>query len=358
MVLEQILFCPHQLCIGAPDTGRDSGERMATVAVSILSAVVVCVVFYLWPPLIILAQGEAVVIERLGKRHRVLTRKGPHVVWPLIERRHYVKWSYLEEVDVHDDEEVGDGNEVNDGVPAYRKAHFKDCRIPTREQCYEMPMAEYVTKDQSRLQLRVTVQYKISDVEKAVYETANLYEEMQSELEQLLETLFSGVESSQVELEWLRQRLLGLFKPHKKFVDWGLAIRGVRIKKIVWPDDAVNGVRAVLESKKVALATRSRREVEVENDILVERRERDLELERLAHQSKVQDLKQELERKHAAHTNALDRERYRVAAESGLPPEYHTAELYAAAWRRISSSPTSVLFPSNQFHALEPHVHK
>ncbi len=105
----------------------------------------------------IVQQAEVVVVERLGRYHRLL-HSGVNILWPFFDRPRKIQWRYSLT-------DIG-GNHI------VRKVEVE--RIDLRETVYEFPKQNVITKDNVTIIIDVLLYFQVSDPVKAVYEIANL----------------------------------------------------------------------------------------------------------------------------------------------------------------------------------------
>src|SRR5688500_16140347 len=105
----------------------------------------------------VVQQAEVMVVERLGRFHRVLS-SGVNVIWPIIERPRRISWRYMS-TDV-DGRNFAMARELT--------------RIDVRETVYDFPRQNVITKDNVNIIINALVYLQITDPKKAVYEVANL----------------------------------------------------------------------------------------------------------------------------------------------------------------------------------------
>jgi regulator of protease activity HflC (stomatin/prohibitin superfamily) len=161
-----------------------------------LFSIAAAVVHYLFRPIVLVAQGEAVVVERLGVFSREL-RTGWHFIWPLLERARPVEWRYSVE------------ERTAIGAPSVRTDYFRNWRIPVSECVHVVPPSSFSLSDGRTLCTGVTLDYEIVDVRRAVYVQdlfLRLEGKLRSELQSAARSLDEKMDAPALE-QALRSRL-------------------------------------------------------------------------------------------------------------------------------------------------------
>lgn len=129
---------------------------MEPILVVTIFAVIFVIVFVV-KGLKVIQQAETMVIERLGKYNKTL-ESGINIIFPVIDKPRPIIWRY-KAVDVSGAEIVS----------------FKTSeRIDLREQVYDFPKQNVITKDNVTIEIDAMIYFQITDPVSAVYEIANL----------------------------------------------------------------------------------------------------------------------------------------------------------------------------------------
>ena len=115
------------------------------------------VVFIVAKGLRIVQQSEAMVIERLGKFHKMLT-PGINIIIPIVDKPREIIFRFSRE--------LPDGNKF---VQFTKKE-----RIDLRETVYDFPKQNVITKDNVGTEINALLYYQVTDPVKAIYEIENL----------------------------------------------------------------------------------------------------------------------------------------------------------------------------------------
>jgi len=123
----------------------------------ILLLIALFVVFIVAKGLRIVQQSESMVIERLGKFHKMLL-PGINIIIPLVDKPREIIFRLSRE--------LPDGN---------RYVQFtKKERIDLRETVYDFPKQNVITKDNVGTEINALLYYQVTDPVKAIYEIENL----------------------------------------------------------------------------------------------------------------------------------------------------------------------------------------
>jgi regulator of protease activity HflC (stomatin/prohibitin superfamily) len=105
----------------------------------------------------IVPQAQTMVVERLGKYHRTL-ESGVTVIWPFIDKPRTIPWR----------------TSVT-GQKGEKIVRLVDTKwIDLREQVYDYPKQNVITKDNVNVEIDALLYFQITDPMKSVYEIANL----------------------------------------------------------------------------------------------------------------------------------------------------------------------------------------
>jgi regulator of protease activity HflC (stomatin/prohibitin superfamily) len=113
--------------------------------------------FLLFKSVKIIGQAEVMVVERLGRFHRV-ARSGLNILIPLIERPKTLDVRYFES-----------------DVTGFKKVtSTSTVRIDLREQVLNFPSQPVITKDNVTIDIDAVLYYRVADPQKATYAVQNL----------------------------------------------------------------------------------------------------------------------------------------------------------------------------------------
>jgi len=199
------------------------------------------VVIFLLKAVYLVHQSEVVVIERLGKFHRILT-PGLHFVAPFLDAPYSCLWTFVRQ------------NEYG----KYSRYIRLIRRIDLREAVYDFPKQNVITKDNVTMEINALLYYQITDPRAAVYEVANLPEAIEKITQTTLRNVIGSMDldESLISRDAINDRLqLILDEATDK---WGVKINRVELQEVNPPQD----IRIAME--KQMRAERDRRAVMIE----------------------------------------------------------------------------------------------
>jgi len=177
-------------------------------------------------------QAETIIIERMGKFHRILDA-GLHFVIPFIETPRSVTWSFVEE----------DGKRYVRFIRTFN-------RIDLRESVYDFPKQNVITKDNVTMEINALLYYQITDVKSAIYEINNLPQA----IEQLTQTTLRDVIGSLNLDESLTSRSM-INEKLRLILDeatdkWGVKVNRVELKEINPPADIKQAMEKEMRAER------------------------------------------------------------------------------------------------------------
>ncbi len=122
----------------------------------VVLALVLVVVVLAVKGLKIVRQAEVMIVERLGKYHRML-QPGINIIWPFVDRARKISWR----------------SKVQTGRGAMVRTWETD-RVDLREQVFDFPEQQVITRDNVVIEVNGLLYYQVTDPKRAVYEVANL----------------------------------------------------------------------------------------------------------------------------------------------------------------------------------------
>ena len=204
--------------------------------VIILILLIVLVVFIVVKGFVIISQGETMVIERLGKYSRTLG-SGVNILIPFIEKPRDILWRTSAMIQGE-----------NKITPTKRVS-----KIDLREQVYDYPKQNVITKDNVNIEIDALLYFQITDPSRAVYEVADL----PNAIEKLTQTTLRNV-IGELELDESLSSRDTINGKLTKILDeatdkWGVKVNRVELKDITPPKE----IRETME--KQMRAERDRR---------------------------------------------------------------------------------------------------
>jgi len=183
--------------------------------------------------LIVVPQSETRVIERLGKFHSVLPA-GLNIIWPIIDKPKQITSRSVE-------------NDIR-GRAIIRISETS--RIDLREQVYDFPKQNVITKDNVTTEINALLYFQIVDPVKSVYEIDNL----PNAIEKLTQTTLRNV-IGELELdETLTSRDTINAKLRNVLDDatnkWGVKVNRVELQDITPPESVRQAMEKQMQAER------------------------------------------------------------------------------------------------------------
>ena len=195
----------------------------------VLIVIVLCVLVLAKKALVIIPQSETKIIERLGRYHAT-RNPGINLIIPFIDR-------------------------AKDIVILSRGRYMYSTTIDLREQVYDFPKQNVITKDNVQTEINALLYFQIVDPFKAVYEISNL----PNALEKLTQTTLRNI-IGELELdETLTSRdtinkKLGLVLDEATD-KWGVKVNRVELQDITPPESVLTAMEKQMQAERNKRAT-------------------------------------------------------------------------------------------------------
>ncbi len=201
--------------------------------------------------LLVVPQSETRVIERLGKFHKVLPA-GLNIIWPIIDRPKVITTRKV--VEGYQGRQVVRMNET--------------AKIDLREQVYDFPKQNVITKDNVTTEINALLYFQIVDPVKSVYEIDNL----PNAIEKLTQTTLRNV-IGELELdETLTSRDTINAKLRTVLDDatnkWGVKVNRVELQDITPPETVRQAMEKQMQAERNRRAEILKAEGEKQSAIL------------------------------------------------------------------------------------------
>ena len=208
----------------------------------VLIVIVVCILVFAKMALVIIPQSETRIIERLGRYHATL-KPGVNIIIPFIDR-------------------------AKDIVAMVRGRYVYTNNIDLREQVYDFPKQNVITKDNVQTEINALLYFQIVDPFKAVYEINNL----PNAIEKLTQTTLRNI-IGELELdETLTSRDTINTKLRVVLDDatnkWGIKVNRVELQDITPPESVLNAMEKQMQAERNKRATIRTSEGKKASDIL------------------------------------------------------------------------------------------
>lgn len=183
-------------------------------------AVVVFVIFFALKGFKIVPQAQTMVVERLGKYHRTL-ESGINIIWPIFDKPRSIHWRLFP---VDTDRE--------------KRMIIKETKwIDLREQVYDFPRQNVITKDNVNVEIDALLYFQITDPMKSVYEIANLPNAIEKITQTTLRNVLGELEldESLTSRDTINHKLRAILDEATD--KWGVKVSRVELQDINPPKD-------------------------------------------------------------------------------------------------------------------------
>jgi regulator of protease activity HflC (stomatin/prohibitin superfamily) len=181
----------------------------------------------------IIGQAEVMVIERLGRFHR-LARSGFNVLIPFIERPKSIDVRYFEA----------------DVTGVKRIAAGSTTRIDLREQVLNFPSQPVITKDNVTIDIDAVLYYRVADPQKATYAVQNLPYALETLTRTTLRNIVGEMELDQTlaSRDQINKRMREVIE--EAAVSWGVDVTRVELQAIEPPRDIQQSMELQMRAER------------------------------------------------------------------------------------------------------------
>lgn len=181
----------------------------------------------------IVGQAEVLVVERLGRFHRV-ARSGLNVLIPFVERPRSIDVRYAES-------DVG-------GIK--RIAARTTTRIDLREQVLNFPSQPVITKDNVTIDIDAVLYYRIAEPQKATYAVQNLPYALETLTRTTLRNIVGEMELDQTlaSRDQINTRMREVIE--EAAVSWGVDVTRVELQSIEPPRDIQQAMELQMRAER------------------------------------------------------------------------------------------------------------
>ena len=203
-------------------------DTLVLLAIIVLIAVILVIAGVKVVP-----QSETRVIERLGRFHSVLP-PGLNIIWPFIDKP---KMIYTRRVD-------------NLGGRRTIASIVSTSSIDLREQVYDFPSQQVITKDNVTTEINALLYFQIVDPKKSVYEIDNL----PNAIEKLTQTSLRNV-IGELELDETRTSRDTINSKLQSILDeatnkWGVKVNRVELQDITPPESVREAMEKQMQAER------------------------------------------------------------------------------------------------------------
>lgn len=181
----------------------------------------------------IIGQAEVIVVERLGRFHRV-ARSGLNIFIPFIERPKSLDVRYLES-------DVGGLRKIT---------HSSTTRIDLREQVLNFPSQPVITKDNVTIDIDAVVYYRVADPQKATYAVQNLPYALETLTRTTLRNIVGEMEldSTLGSRDEINRRMREVIE--EASIGWGVDVTRVELQAIEPPKDIQQSMELQMRAER------------------------------------------------------------------------------------------------------------
>ena len=280
----------------------------------VLIVCVVCILVFAKMALVIIPQSETKIVERLGRYYATL-RPGINIIIPFVDR-------------------------AKDIVVMRGGRYLYSNSIDLREQVYDFPKQNVITKDNVQTEINALLYFQIVDLFKAVYEINNL----PNAIEKLTQTTLRNI-IGELELdETLTSRDTINTKLRSVLDDatntWGIKVNRVELQDITPPESVLSAMEKQMQAERNKRATILTSEGKKASDILQSEGEKMATINRAEAQKQQAILKAEGEaqariRKAEAEAIAI-RKITEAVGDSSNPANYLLAQKYIQMLQQLA----------------------
>src|SRR5438270_10883306 len=181
----------------------------------------------------VVGQAEVMVIERLGRFHR-LARSGFNVLIPFLELPRTIDVRYFES-------DVGGIKRITSGHTA---------RIDLREQVLNFPSQPVITKDNVTIDIDAVVYYRVANPQKATYSVQNLPYALETLTRTTLRNIVGEMELDQTlgSRDMINRRMREVIEDAS--IGWGVDVTRVELQAIEPPRDIQHSMELVMRAER------------------------------------------------------------------------------------------------------------
>jgi len=181
----------------------------------------------------IIGQAEVIVVERLGRFHRV-ARSGLNFLVPFVERPRHLDVRYI-------DTDVSGLRRITAGSTP---------RIDLREQVLNFPSQPVITKDNVTIDIDAVLYYRVADPQKATYAVQNLPYALETLTRTTLRNIVGEMEldSTLASRELINKRMREVIE--EASIGWGVDVTRVELQAIEPPTDIQQAMELQMRAER------------------------------------------------------------------------------------------------------------
>lgn len=195
----------------------------------VLIGCVVCILLFAKMALVIIPQSETKIIERLGKYYATL-QPGINLIIPFIDRAKEI-------------------------VVLQRGRYSYTTSIDLREQVYDFPKQNVITKDNVQTEINALLYFQIVDPFKAVYEINNLPNAIEKLTQTTLRNIIGELELDQTltSRDTINTKLRSVLDDATN--KWGIKVNRVELQDITPPASVLSAMEKQMQAERNKRAT-------------------------------------------------------------------------------------------------------
>ncbi len=281
-----------------------------TATIIILLVIVLLVILFLRRSIVIIPQSETRVIERLGKYYSTLS-PGINIIIPFIDKTKSV-------------------------VTSLRGRYVYSDRIDLREQVFDFPKQNVITKDNIQMQINALLYFQIVDPFKSVYEINNLPNAIEKLTQTTLRNIIGELELDQTltSRDTINSKLRVVLDDATN--KWGIKVNRVELQDITPPESVLAAMEKQMQAERNKRATILTSEGEKQAVILQSEAEKTSAINVAEAKKQAAILQAEAEKQSAI-----------LRAEGEATARVRKAEAEAAAIEKVAEAVGSKTNPAN-----------
>ena len=280
----------------------------------ILAFLVIAVLLFAKMAIVITPQSETMIVERLGKYFATL-KPGVNIIIPFIDRTKEI-------------------------VTMSHGRYIYTNKIDLREQVYDFPKQNVITKDNVQTEINALLYFQIVDPFKAVYEINNLPNAIEKLTQTTLRNIIGELEldESLTSRDTINTKLRVVLDDATN--KWGIKVNRVELQDITPPDSVLSAMEKQMQAERNKRATILTSEGKKASEILQSEGEKTATINRAEAEKEQAILKAEGEaqariRKAEAEAIAIQKITEAIG-DSSNPANYLLAQKYIAMMQQVA----------------------
>lgn len=200
---------------------------------STFTLLTILAIVFLIKGIVIVKQAEVIIIERLGKFHKVL-ESGFNFIIPFLDNPRNITWKTTQK-----------------GVDGKTYYVIKDIsRIDLRETVYDFPRQNVITKDNVTISINALLYFQIVDPKSAVYEIQNLPDAIEKLTQTTLRNLVGQIDLDEtlVSRDKINQELRIILDDATN--KWGVKVTRVELQDIIPPVEIQTAMEKQMKAER------------------------------------------------------------------------------------------------------------